>query len=96
MIYDVLFTEQGEDNICGNSHGKGPNSVGGTGKGKGMGRGRAHHPMNCGSLSGPPPLEMSIPTERLVVAKVSPVPRMPDGTRGFSMGRGKALAINVL
>lgn len=94
---DNQFPElQGEDNICGNSHGKGPNSVGGKGKGKGMGLGRAHHPMNCGSLSGPPPLEMSIPTERLVVAKVSPVPRMPDGTRGFSMGRGKALAINVL
>lgn len=94
---DNQFPElQGEDNICCNSHGKGPNSVGGKGKGKGMGRGRAHHPMSCGSLSGPPPLEMSIPTERLVVAKVSPVPRMPDGTRGFSMGRGKALAINVL
>lgn len=94
---DNQFPElQCEDNICGNSHGKGPNSVGGKGKGKGMGCGRVHHPMNCGSLSGPPPLEMSIPTERLVVAKVSPVPRMPDGTRGFSMGRGKALAINVL
>ncbi|XP_073046518.1 la-related protein 6B isoform X1 [Primulina eburnea] len=96
---DAQFPElQGEDNICGNPHGKGPNSVGGKGKGKGMGRGRAHHPMNCGSQSGPPPppLEMSIPTERLVVAKVSPVPRMPDGTRGFSMGRGKAVAINVL
>lgn len=94
---DTQFPElQGEDNICGNPHGKGPISVGGKGKGKGMGRGRAHHPMNCGSLSGTPPLEISIPSERLVVAKVSPVPRMPDGTRGFSMGRGKAVTINVL
>ncbi|XP_073154521.1 la-related protein 6B [Henckelia pumila] len=94
---DAQFSElHGEENICGNSRGKGSNSVGGKVKGKGMGRGRAHHPMNYGSLSGPTPLEVSIPTEKLVISKASPVPRMPDGTRGFSMGRGKPVAINVL
>jgi La-related protein 7 len=30
-----------------------------------------------------------------VVAKQPPGPRMPDGTRGFSMGRGKPVAVNI-
>ncbi|KZV37845.1 RNA-binding protein isoform 1 [Dorcoceras hygrometricum] len=95
--FDVPFSVlQVDDNICGNAQGRGLNGVGGKGKGKGMGRGRTHFPMNGGSLSGPPPLELLIPTEKLVMAKISPVPRMPDGTRGFSMGRGKPVALNVL
>ncbi|OEL37485.1 La-related protein 6B [Dichanthelium oligosanthes] len=53
---------------------------GGRGRGRGQyyGHGRdAHHPI------GTPP------SEHPVVPKPPPGPRMPDGTRGFTMGRGK-------
>lgn len=43
---------------------------------------------------GTPPSNNSIFTEQ-VVAKQPPGPRMPDGTRGFSMGRGKPVAVNI-
>ncbi|XP_051118386.1 la-related protein 6B [Andrographis paniculata] len=83
---------QMENNAKGNNvHRKGRNSGGGKGKGKGQGRGRAHHPGgHDGNVVGSPPCEAPVGT-----AKASPVPRMPDGTKGFSMGRGKAVAVKT-
>jgi len=56
---------------------------GGRGRGRGQYYGHnsrdAHHPV------GTPP------SEHPVVPKPPPGPRMPDGTRGFTMGRGKPL-----
>ncbi|KAK6116836.1 hypothetical protein DH2020_049466 [Rehmannia glutinosa] len=72
------------------------NNVGGGGKGKGRGhqpRGRPHHPTNGGNVLGYPPLEVSGNTEKMNIAKGSSVPRMPDGTKGFSVGRGKSVAV---
>ncbi|KAK6116785.1 hypothetical protein DH2020_049518 [Rehmannia glutinosa] len=71
------------------------NNVGGSGKGKGRGhsRGRPHHPTNGGNVLGYPPLEISGNTEKMNIAKGSSVPRMPDGTKGFSVGRGKSVAV---
>ncbi|CAA3010682.1 la-related 6B [Olea europaea subsp. europaea] len=90
------YEYQWEDNAKSNSHRKAHNSINsnGRGKGKGQGRGRPqHHQINGGSLLGSPQLEASVYAEKLIIAKASPVPRMPDGTKGFSMGRGKPVAI---
>ncbi|KAI3459877.1 hypothetical protein Pfo_016540 [Paulownia fortunei] len=86
-----------EDNTKSNAQRKGRNCVGGGGKGKGKGqaRGRPQHPTNGGSVLGFPPLEVSASTEKLNVAKASTVPRMPDGTKGFSVGRGKSVAVKI-
>ncbi|XP_034685932.1 la-related protein 6B [Vitis riparia] len=64
------------------------------GRGKGRGRGQYHHHGNRGNHVGTPP-NSSINHEQPAVAKPPPGPRMPDGTRGFSMGRGKPVAINI-
>lgn len=64
------------------------------GRGKGRGRGQYHHHGNRGNHVGTPP-NSSINHEQPAVAKPPPGPRMPDGTRGFSMGRGKPVAVNI-
>lgn len=95
-----------EDYAKGNAQKKGRNTGGGggngggKGKGKGRGqgqaRGRPQHPSNGGSALGAPSLDITASTEKLNSGnKASPVPRMPDGTKGFSMGRGKPLAITT-
>ncbi|CAH9128512.1 unnamed protein product [Cuscuta epithymum] len=72
------------------------------GRNRGKGRGR---PNNRGSLgtssqsngnrAAPQPLpNFSVNAEQPIAGKQQPsVPRMPDGTRGFSMGRGKPVAV---
>ncbi|XP_066353072.1 la-related protein 6B-like [Miscanthus floridulus] len=83
---EAHFDHQAEDG----THDKGGMRQQGRGRGRGgRGRGRgqyyghssrdAHHPV------GTPP------SEHPVVPKPPPGPRMPDGTRGFTMGRGKPL-----
>ncbi|KAK9288522.1 hypothetical protein L1049_016981 [Liquidambar formosana] len=68
----------------------------GRSRGRGKGRGRAqHHHNNRGSHVGTPPMSSSINNEQPTVAKQPPGPRMPDGTRGFAMGRGKTVAVNI-
>ncbi|KAA8527217.1 hypothetical protein F0562_034686 [Nyssa sinensis] len=68
----------------------------GRSRGRGKGRGRAqYHHNNRGSNVGTPPSNISVNTEQPIVAKQPPGPRMPDGTRGFSMGRGKPVAVNI-
>lgn len=67
----------------------------GRGRGRGKGRGRGHcHQFNRANPVGTPPSNNSIPIEQ-VVAKQPPGPRMPDGTKGFSMGRGKPVAVDI-
>ncbi|CAK8545002.1 unnamed protein product [Lathyrus sativus] len=59
------------------------------------GRGRVHcHQNNRVNHLGTLPSNNSYFTDQ-VVAKQPPGPRMPDGTRGFSMGRGKPVAVNI-
>lgn len=65
------------------------------GKGKGKGRGWPQHSTNGGSNSRNPAVEVSTSTEKLPTAKAHPVPRMPDGTRGFGAGRGKPVAVRI-
>lgn len=63
--------------------------------GGGKGRNRAHsHQYNRANHIGTPPSNNSIPIEQ-VLAKQPPGPRMPDGTKGFSMGRGKPVAVDI-
>lgn len=87
---------QSEDNGNSNIQKKVRNNGGGSGKGKGkgngQGRGRPIYPNNGGIST---PSEVSGSMEKLSIAKASSVPRMPDGTRGFSMGRGKPGAIKI-
>ncbi|KAK7354892.1 hypothetical protein VNO80_20463 [Phaseolus coccineus] len=64
----------------------------GRNRGRGKGRGRVHCHQN--NRVGTPPSNNTIFTDQ-VIAKQPPGPRMPDGTRGFSMGRGKPVAVNI-
>lgn len=64
------------------------------GRGKGRGRGQYHH-NNRGNHMGTPPSNNMVISEQPTMAKQPPGPRMPDGTRGFSMGRGKPVAVNI-
>ncbi|KAK7285672.1 hypothetical protein RJT34_20450 [Clitoria ternatea] len=67
----------------------------GRNRGRGKGRGRVHcHQNNRVNHSGIPSSNNAIFTDQ-VGAKQPPGPRMPDGTRGFSMGRGKPVAVNI-
>ncbi|KAF7824297.1 la-related protein 6B isoform X1 [Senna tora] len=67
----------------------------GRSRGRGKGRSRAHsHQFNRANHIGTPPSNNSIPIEQAVV-KQPPGPRMPDGTKGFSMGRGKPVAVDI-
>lgn len=88
-----------EDCTKGNVQKKGRNSGNGGGRGRGKGkgqgqgqaRGRPHHAANGGGGLGPASVDVPV----LNSSKTPPVPRMPDGTKGFSMGRGKPLAIKI-
>lgn len=64
------------------------------GRGKGRGRGQYHH-NNRGNHVGTPPSNNAVNIEQPTIAKQPPGPRMPDGTRGFAMGRGKPVAVNI-
>lgn len=69
----------------------------GRGWGRGGRRGRGQHHNNNrggGHLVGTPPSSHSIHSDReqLVANKQPPGPRMPDGTRGFTLGRGKPVS----
>ncbi|CAK9169527.1 unnamed protein product [Ilex paraguariensis] len=64
------------------------------GRGKGRGRPQYHH-QHRGSHAGTPPSNNFVNAEPPVMARQPPGPRMPDGTRGFSMGRGKPVAVNI-
>nr|XP_029149950.1 la-related protein 6B isoform X4 [Arachis hypogaea] len=66
----------------------------GRSRGRGKGRGRVHSRVNNQLGTQTSNSNNSILTEQ-VVAKQPPGPRMPDGTRGFSMGRGKPIAVNI-
>jgi La-related protein 7 len=68
--------------------GKGRGRGGRTGGGRG--RGLLHHHTHSGT---PPQNSLYMSSE--IVAKPPPGPRMPDGTRGFSTGRGKLLGVNT-
>ncbi|XP_016485807.2 la-related protein 6B [Nicotiana tabacum] len=76
------------------------------GKGQGQGQGRGHgrpqfHQNNCGgSVKSAPSninrVGLGQPVfDQSAAAKQSSVPRMSDGTKGFSMGRGKPMAIKT-
>lgn len=88
---------QMESNAKSTAARKGRTSGGGKGRGKGQGRGRPPPPTHDGNIVGSPQCEVPLSTEKFNnnAAKASPVPRMPDGTRGFSMGRGKPVAVKI-
>lgn len=68
------------------------------GRGKGRGRPQYHHNHRGSHHVGTPPSASNINaanTEQPAVGKQPPGPRMPDGTRGFSLGRGKPIADNT-
>lgn len=68
-------------------------------RGKGRGRSQYHHNHNNnnhGNHVGTPPSSSSISMEQAgTVKQPPPGPRMPDGTRGFAVGRGKPLTVNT-
>ncbi|XP_061947926.1 la-related protein 6B-like isoform X1 [Populus nigra] len=64
------------------------------GRGKGRGRGQYHHNNHHSNHVGTPPSNPVL-GEHPTMAKQPPGPRMPDGTRGFAMGRGKLVAVNI-
>ena len=82
----------------GRQGGEGGDAMGKKGRGRGRGgrtgggrgRGLHHH-----THSGTPPQNSSLYLLSETGGKPPPGPRMPDGTRGFSTGRGKLLAVNT-
>lgn len=91
--YDAHSHEPtGEDHVNDKdgTHRKGRNR----GRGKGRGRAQYHH-NNRGNPVGTPPSTNPVNGEQPGIAKQPPGPRMPDGTRGFAMGRGKPVAVNI-
>nr|GME04629.1 la-related protein 6B-like [Ipomoea batatas] len=73
---------------------------------RGRGRGRPTPNNNRGSLGtstsngnrgnhNAPPPNFSVNADQATTAKQPSVPRMPDGTKGFSMGRGKPVAVKT-
>nr|GMC99563.1 la-related protein 6B-like [Ipomoea batatas] len=72
------------------------------GRGKGQAVGRPQFVVNNnhrgphGNSNGNLGPTLSVNPEHLVSARQASVPRMPDGTRGFSMGRGKPIAIKTV
>ncbi|KAK2641614.1 hypothetical protein Ddye_023377 [Dipteronia dyeriana] len=68
----------------------------GRGKGRGWGDRGQHYHNHRGNNVGMPPSNNAIGNEQPTVGKQPPGPRMPDGTRGFAMGRGKPVAVNVV
>ncbi|GAB4858955.1 hypothetical protein Ancab_010427 [Ancistrocladus abbreviatus] len=86
--HEHLGEEQGVDKESGQKKGRS--------HGRGKGRGRNHHQLtNRGNHVGPPMSNPVSSEQPSTMAKQPPGPRMPDGTRGFSMGRGKPLAVNA-
>ncbi|KAI3697166.1 hypothetical protein L6452_29974 [Arctium lappa] len=83
---------QGEDhsNEKEGGHKKGRNR----GRGKGRGRPQYNHHNNRGTHVVTPPSTNCVNTEHPAIGKQPPGPRMPDGTRGFSMGRGKVVTVS--
>ncbi|XP_022767881.1 la-related protein 6B-like [Durio zibethinus] len=72
----------------------------GRNRGRGKGRGRAqfhnnHHNTRGNHVSTPLSASSNLLSNEQAVAKQPPGPRMPDGTRGFAMGRGKPVAVNT-
>ncbi|KAH7572711.1 hypothetical protein JRO89_XS03G0001500 [Xanthoceras sorbifolium] len=74
---------------------KGRNRGRGKGRGRGGDRGQHYH-NHRGNHVGTPPSNNPIGSEQAIVGKQPPGPRMPDGTRGFAMGRGKPVAVNIV
>ncbi|KAF5733564.1 la-related protein 6B [Tripterygium wilfordii] len=68
----------------------------GRNRGQGKDRGRTQHQQNNrGHHMGTPLSNNMVFNEQQIPAKQPPGPRMPDGTRGFAMGRGKPVAVNM-
>lgn len=71
------------------------------GRGKGRGRPQYHQNHNHNNHNhrrnhvGTPLSVRPANSEHPTVSKQPPGPRMPDGTRGFSMGRGKPVSVNI-
>lgn len=95
--HTVVLLVQGEEH----SNEKEGGQKKGRNRGRGKGRGRAQYHNNQhnsrGNHVGTPPSATSnlVSNEQATVAKQPPGPRMPDGTRGFAMGRGKPVAVNT-
>ncbi|XP_022636091.1 la-related protein 6B isoform X1 [Vigna radiata var. radiata] len=94
QLEDASFPDTQLHEHAGEEHGyeKETGQRKGRSRGRGKGRGRVHCHQN--SRVGTPPSNNTIFTDQ-VIAKQPPGPRMPDGTRGFSMGRGKPVAVNI-
>ncbi|CAI0541002.1 unnamed protein product [Linum tenue] len=90
---------QGDDNLNNDKDAVQRKGRGRGGRGKGRGRGHSHHhnPGRGGNhIGGPPPSSNAAATcEHTVKQPPPPGPRMPDGTRGFAMGRGKPVPVNT-
>eukprot|EP01018_Ginkgo_biloba_P002281 Gb_06854 [translate_table: standard] len=87
--------QQSERNaeFVGDEHPSNDKEVGGRrgwGRGRGRARGRGQHHNGRGYPVGTPTQSSSSITNE-ALGKQLPGPRMPDGTRGFTMGRGKPL-----
>ncbi|CAN6455615.1 unnamed protein product [Victoria cruziana] len=87
---DQMGDEVHSDKDAGGKRGRG------RGRGKGRGRGNLQYHNRVNHPVGTPPSNVNhVQNEHPSSAKHPPGPRMPDGTRGFTMGRGKPVTATV-
>ncbi|XWS67989.1 hypothetical protein CRYUN_Cryun04dG0051700 [Craigia yunnanensis] len=79
------------ESIENNAEDNGVGSKKGWGKGRGKGRGRIQNHSGRGLIAASPQPSNAVQCEA-TMKQMSKGPRMPDGTRGFTMGRGKPLS----
>ncbi|KAG9446866.1 hypothetical protein H6P81_012994 [Aristolochia fimbriata] len=84
----VQGEESGHDKEVGGRRGRG------RGRGKGRGRGQYNNGRG-GHTVGTPPSCNFFQNDQPTASKQPPGPRMPDGTRGFTLGRGKPLSAST-
>ncbi|XP_068662502.1 la-related protein 6B-like [Aristolochia californica] len=85
---DHVGEESIQDKEAGGRRGRG------RGRGKGRGRGQYHNGRG-GHTVGTPPSSNLFQNDQPTASKQPPGPRMPDGTRGFTLGRGKPFSAST-
>ncbi|CAI9268912.1 unnamed protein product [Lactuca saligna] len=96
----IIVEDQANEKEGGHKKGRNRGRGKGQGQGQGQGRGRSqynnHHNNRMAHVVAPVlGNSVNTPEHGGGGGKQPPGPRMPDGTRGFAMGRGKPLVISV-
>ncbi|KAF6137506.1 hypothetical protein GIB67_031785 [Kingdonia uniflora] len=88
LLHEQMSEESVNDKDCGQRRGRG------RGRGKGRGRGQQYHNNRGSHVGTPPSANFALHNDHPTANKQPPGPRMPDGTKGFAVGRGKPIVVS--